>query len=123
MSVLVDTNILIDLLNGRPEARTFLRGAGQISVSAITHYEVLAGCSGPRSKQLKVAEMLLSVCHVIPVSAEIASLAARYQREQKAKRKMADFLIEATAQQNGLQLATRNPQDFKHAKTHLPYKI
>jgi predicted nucleic acid-binding protein len=123
MSTLVDTNILIDLLNGHPEARTYLRGLGQITISAITQYEVLAGCTETRGGQLKTAEMLLSVCNVIPVSADISSLAAQYQRKQKTKRKMADSLIEATAQENGLQLATRNPQDFKHARTILPYTI
>lgn len=123
MSTLVDTNILIDLLNGRPEARNYLRRLGQITISAITHYEVLAGCTETREGQLKAAEMLLSVCNVIPVSADISSLAAQYQRKQKSKRKMADFLIEATARKNGLQLATRNPQDFKHAKTVLPYQV
>jgi predicted nucleic acid-binding protein len=123
MSVLVDTNILIDLLNGHPQARNYLRSLGQITISAITQYEVLAGCTEPRGGQLKTAEMLLSACTVIPVSADISSRAAQYQRKQKAKRKMADFLIEATAQENGLQLATRNPQDFKHAKTILPYTL
>lgn len=123
MSVLVDTNILIDLLNGRPEARTYLRNVSQINISAITHYEVLSGCTGKRSKQLKAAEMLLSVCNIIPVSADISSIAAGYQRKRNAKRKMADFLIEATAEENGLQLATRNPQDFKHVRTVCPYKL
>jgi predicted nucleic acid-binding protein len=123
MSVLVDTNILIDLLNGHPEARNYLRSLGKITISAITHYEVLAGCTETREGQLKTAEMLLSACSVIPVSADISSLAAQYQRKQKAKRKMADFLIEATAQENGLQLATRNPQDFNHARTILPYTL
>jgi predicted nucleic acid-binding protein len=123
MSVLVDTNILIDLLNGRPEARAYLRKAGKIDISTITHHEVLAGCTGTRAKQLSVAEMLLGACNVIPVSAEISALAARYQRKRNTKRKMADFLIEATAKEHGLKLATRNPQDFKNAQTILPYKI
>jgi len=123
MSVLIDTNILIDLLNGHPQARTYLRDVGQINISAITHYEVLAGCIDGRTKQLKAAEILLSVCNVIPVSADISALAAGYQRKQKAKRKMADFLIEATAEQNGLQLATRNPQDFKRTQTVCPYVL
>jgi len=120
MSVLIDTNILIDLLNGHPQARTYLRDIGQINISAFTHYEVLAECVGERTKQLKAAEMLLNVCKVISVSADISALAAGYQRKQNAKRKMADFLIEATAEQNRLQLATRNPQDFKYAQTVCP---
>jgi predicted nucleic acid-binding protein len=123
MNVLVDTNILIDLLNGHPEARTYLRSTGQINISVITHYEVLAGCNGEGTNQLKAAEMLLRVCNVIPVSTDISSRAASYQRKRNAKRKMADFLIEATADQNELQLATRNPQDFKHVKTVCPYTL
>lgn len=123
MSVLVDSNILIDLLNGHSKAREYLRRLGRIEISAITQYEVLAGCKGVRSAQLKTAEMLLSVCNVIPVSTQIASRAAAYQRKQKAKRKMADFLIEATAEESGLQLATRNPQDFKYAQSVCPYAL
>ena len=72
---------------------------------------------------MKAAELLLSVCRIIPVSAEISTKAAQYQRRQKAKRKMADFLIEATAEEHELQLATCNPQDFKHARTIRPYTI
>jgi len=123
MSVLVDSNILIDLLNGRPEARDYLRSLDQINISSITNYEVLAGCVDARKDQLKVAEMLLSVCKIIAVSSRISSRAAQYQRRWKTKRKMADFLIEATAQENKLQLATRNPQDFKHAKLITPYEL
>ena len=123
MSVLVDTNILIDLLNGHPEARDYLRTLEQINISSITNYEVLAGCVDLRSDQLKTAEMLLNTCTIIPVSAKISTRAARYQRRRKAKRKMADYLIEATAQETGLQLATRNPKDFNHVQTKCPYTI
>ena len=123
MSVLVDTNILIDLLNGHPEARDYLRTLEQINISSITNYEVLAGCVDLRSDQLKTAEMLLNTCTIIPVSAKISTRAARYQRRRKAKRKMADYLIEATAQETGLPLATRNPKDFKHVQTECPYTI
>ena len=123
MSVLVDTNIMIDLLNGHSEARNYLRALEQINISSITNYEVLAGCIDARAGQLKAAEILLGVCNVIPVSARISSRAAQYQRRWKSKRKMADFLIEATAQESGLQLATRNPQDFKQVQAVQPYKI
>lgn len=122
MSVLVDSNILIDLLNGLPEARTYLRSMQQLNISAITQYEVLAVCTGPRTGQLKAAEILLGVCNIIPVSAPIAARAANYQRKRNTKRKMADFLIEATAEENRLTIATRNPQDFKQAPTVCPYE-
>lgn len=123
MNYLLDTNILIDLLNGHEPARDFLRTLPALNISAITAYEVLAGCSGPRSGQLNVAEMLIGTCNIIPVTPEVAQRAASFQRQQNLKRKMADFLIEATAMEHELTLATRNAKDFSQANTQVPYKI
>jgi len=123
MSVLLDTNIVVDLLNGHRQARDYLKTLTKLNVSSITVYEVLAGCVEARSAQLNVAEILLNNCNVIPVNERIASKAASYQRRWKQKRKMADFLIEATAEEFGLELATRNQRDFRTAKTVAPYAL
>ena len=79
MNVLLDTNILIDLLNGQPQARDYLRTLPQLNISSITAYEVLAGCAGPRASQLNIAETLIGNCNIIPVSAPISIRAAGYQ--------------------------------------------
>ena len=123
MSVLLDTNILVDLLNGHGPAREYLGTLTTLNISSITVYEVLAGCVGKRSEQLKIAELLITSCNVIPVTHRISARAAGYQRQWNLKRKMADFLIEATAEEHGLQLATRNPKDFRHAATVVPYDL
>lgn len=123
MSVLLDTNIIVDLLNGQPAARDYLRHLQIIHVSSITVYEVLAGCTGNRSSQLHVAEVLFSQCNVVAVSQSIAARAAGYQRRWNQKRKMADYLIEATAEELGAELATRNPKDFRQARTLVPYTL
>lgn len=123
MNVLLDTNILVDLLNGHEQARTYLRSLKQLNISTITVYEVLAGCFGARSSQLKTAEILINNCNVIPVSLSVAKRASDYQRRRNQKRKMADFLIEATAKEQYLVLATRNPKDFNHVETNVPYQL
>lgn len=123
MSVLLDTNIIVDLLNGHQAARNYLRQLKKINVSSITVYEVFAGCTGNRSTQLNVAEILFSNCNVVPVSQSISTRAAGYQRRWNQKRKMADFLIEATAEELGVELATRNPKDFRQVKTVVPYAL
>ena len=123
MSLLLDTNIIVDLLNGHPQARDYLRTLKKINVSSITVYEVLAECTGIRSGQLNVAEVLFSNCNVVSVSQSISTRAAGYQRRWNRKRKMADFLIEATAEELGFKLATRNPRDFRQVKTVIPYSL
>ena len=123
MSVLLDTNIIVDLLNGHQEARDYLKTLTKLNVSSITVYEVLAGCIDERAGQLNVAEMLFGNCNIIPVDAGISSRASGYQRRWKQKRKMANFLIEATAEEFGLELATRNQRDFRTAKTVTPYEL
>ncbi len=123
MNVLLDSNIIIDLLNGRMEARTYLLSLRELNISSMTVYEVLAGCVEARSNQMKAAELFFEQCNIIAISATISAKAARYQRRLKLKRKMADFLIEATAEEFELQLATRNPKDFRHVQTITPYSL
>jgi predicted nucleic acid-binding protein len=123
MSLLLDTHVIVDLLNGHQQARDYLRTLKKINVSSITVYEVLAGCTGVRSGQLNVAEVLFSNCNVVPVSQPISTRAAGYQRRWNQKRMMADFLIEATAEELGFELATRNPKDFRQVKPVVPYSL
>ena len=123
MNILLDSNIIIDLLNGETKARDYLLKLQELNISSITVYEVLSGCVDARVNQLKAAELLFNKSNVIPVSEKISARAAQYQRRWKLKRKMADFLIEATAYENGLNVSTRNPKDFKHAKTVIPYTL
>ena len=96
MNVLLDTNIIVDLLNGHQQARDYLQQLKKINVSSITVYEVLAGCTGQRSNQLNVAEVLFGNCYVVTASQTIATRAAGYQRRWNRKRKMAAMIIPST---------------------------
>ncbi len=123
-SVLLDSNIIIDHLNDVDQATAYLGSLPDWIISSLTVYEVLSGCTGSRSSQLSKARRFFDYCNVIAIDSEIADIAAASQRKAKSKRKMADFLIAATASHHELQLATRNPADFKGVcDPFQPYRI
>lgn len=123
-AALLDSNIIIDHLNSIDKATDYLDSLSDWIISSLTVFEVLSGCTGERSKQLAKAKQFFNFCSIIAVDSEIAETAAAFQRKSKAKRKLADFIIAATAINNGLELASRNPADFKGTcKVFQPYGI
>jgi predicted nucleic acid-binding protein len=102
-----DTNILIDLLKRKPQARTEMARYSRHCISRVVWTEVLAGESlEARGPLLEV----LSHFVVVEIDARIASAAAdiRY----RSRMKLMDAYILATAQVNGSILVTRNTKDF-----------
>lgn len=123
-NALLDSNIIIDHLNDIDQATTYLGTLPDWSISSLTVYEVLSGCTGERSNQYSKARQFFDYCNVISIDSTIAEVAASFQRKTGAKRKMADFLIAATAIHHGMKLATRNPADFKEiCDSFQPYRI
>ncbi|HET9226157.1 MAG TPA: PIN domain-containing protein [Thermoanaerobaculia bacterium] len=120
LRVLLDSVILIDHFNGRPEATQYLAlVAGEAALSVITRAEVLAGF-GPEESPL--AEGLLGRFPTLGIDQPVADLAARLRREHRWK--MPDALQAALAQYHGLTLATRNTRDFppdRHRFVVVPY--
>ena len=106
-----DSNILIDVLRGFPQARAELRRAverGRVWVSRMVWIEVMSKGEG---EGLKRAEILLSGFGVDEVDEEIAGRAAALRREKPAL-KAPDAIILATALTRGRVLITRNTKDF-----------
>lgn len=121
---LLDSNIIIDHLNNIEEATDYLNSLPDWIISSLTVFEVLSGCSGKRSGQLAKAKQFFNFCSILSVDSHIAETASAFQRKSESKRKMADFIIAATATHNNLELATRNPSDFKDTcKAFQPYEI
>lgn len=102
-----DTNILVDWLFGRPQAKTELLRYPKHRVSRVVWAELLAG--EPPERRLMVQAALLPL-EVVEVDQRIASAAADLQFRMRMK--MMDALILATAQVNGAILITRNTEDF-----------
>ncbi len=104
---LLDSNILIGLLNGKQEVRALLEQhraePGNCAYSSVSRMEVL-GWSGITPEQERLAEKLLaSMRHIaIDLAEENATIALRRAR----KIKLPDAIIASTAQVHGLQLLT-----------------
>lgn len=120
MTILLDSVILIDHFSGRAEATEYLRQErGNAAISVITRAEVLVGFDELGAQR---AKLLLDLFPVLPITKEVADLAALLRRQHKWK--LPDALQAALAQFHKLQLATRNTRDFppnQFAFVTLPY--
>lgn len=119
---LLDSVILIDHFNGRPEATSFLLEHRETAaISVITRAEVLTGFDPVGEVQAKAFLKLFPI-HVL--TEEDADLAARLRREQRWK--LPDALQAAVAINRQLILATRNSKDFdpaRHSFVAIPYQL
>lgn len=119
---LLDSVILIDHFNGRPEATRFLlENHEQAAISVITRAEVLTGFDPVGEVQAK-AFLNLFPTHVL--TKEDADLAASLRREHRWK--LPDALQAAVAINRQLTLATRNSKDFdqtRHSFVAIPYLL
>lgn len=112
MSVLLDSVILIDHLNGVEAATAFLRANGaSAAISSVTRAEVLAGCSALEAPRVAA---LLDRFRFLPMDAPVSDEAARVRRETGLK--LPDAIQAAFALRHGLRLATRNLKDFRPAR-------
>lgn len=119
MSVLLDSVILIDHLNGISAATRYLESVEDASISVITRAEVLAGLAPAAAKAVRE---WLDRYPTLPIDRRTADLAAELRRNHKWK--LPDALQAAVAQANGLKLATRNTRDFPpriHSFVLVPY--
>jgi predicted nucleic acid-binding protein len=114
--ILVDTDVLIAHLRGYAPAREWLvetrTTIGQLAVSVVTVTEVTGGM---RSAERREVWRLLSSLHTEHVDELIARRAGELMRSYRRSRKgigLGDYLIAATADVRGLQLATLNVKHF-----------
>lgn len=120
MSVLLDSVIVIDHLNGIAAATTYLRSLPGASVSVITRAEVLAGTD---SRNLAAVTRLLDRYPTLAIDQAVADLAADLRRVHRWR--LPDAFQAALAQVHGLQLATRNTKNFpptRFAWVVVPYR-
>ncbi len=122
LKYLLDSVVLIDHFNGIKPATTFLSEHGSAcAISVITRAEVLAGFADDTEG---LARELLDAFATLPVTAEIADLAAALRRTERWK--LPDALQAAIASLHGLALVTRNMRDFQPGGTPdvlVPYRL
>ncbi len=119
MSVLVESDWIIDGLGNRPEALSAigaLRSRG-LAVSTVALGEVLEGAYGSTDPHGEVARchLFLAGFAVLPVSEQVAETFARLRADLRRQGNLIadlDLLIAATAVTHGLELLTRNARHF-----------
>jgi predicted nucleic acid-binding protein len=114
--ILVDSDVLIANLRGKQAARDWLlaarRDAGPLAVSVVSVTEVAGGMRSPERRQVS---RLLSSMRAFPVTDRIAWRAAELMRAYRRSHQgigLGDYLIAATAEVEGLDLATLNTRHF-----------
>jgi predicted nucleic acid-binding protein len=112
MTVVVDSDVLIDVLRGVPAAAAFLKRLDRPPVcSEVSRVEVLCGM---RSEERRTTERLLSFVGWASVDEAVSSTAGELGRRFRRSHALAvpDLLVAATAERLGLPLATRNVRDY-----------
>lgn len=120
MNWLLDSNILIDYLNGISPAKDVLIKAEARSISRVTWIEVLVGAESP--EQAHALRGWLARFTIIEIDAAIAERAIELRRTHRLR--LPDLLIWASAQVHGLILVSRNTRDFPSDQPgiHVPYR-
>lgn len=123
MTGFFDTNILIDFLNGVPEAQVATSPYGRRCISRITWMEVLAGVKDTPGED--IARTFLAQFDVIEMTEEVAEAALTLRRHHVPRLKLPDAHILASARMLGCRLITRNTRDFPQDSedVHVPYRI
>lgn len=116
---LLDTNILIGLLNGHRDTMSLLEenhvSPDVCAYSSITRMELL-GWAGMTTQQSMLASSLLASMHRIPVGPAEEDAVISLRRVRKIK--LPDAIIVATAKANGLQLLTLDRQILSLTSEH-----
>jgi predicted nucleic acid-binding protein len=104
---LLDTNILIDYLNGIEAARQEIERYDSPLISPITWMEVMAGSSDEDQSTIR---SFLSRFTQVPINSNIAELAVTIRKERRIH--LPDAIIWASANSEDALLVSRNVKDF-----------
>jgi predicted nucleic acid-binding protein len=103
-----DTNILIDLLNGREEANNEVGRYARLAISRISWVEVLTGARNGEDQNR--GEHLLGYFEMIELDEPVAREAISLRQQHRLR--LPDAIIWATARLGNSLLVTRDSRDF-----------
>jgi predicted nucleic acid-binding protein len=112
MTVVVDSDVLIDVLRGIPTAAAFLKSLDRPPIcSEVTRVEVLRGM---RAHERRDTQRLLSLVAWASIDEGVSTTGGEFGRRFRRSHALAvpDLLVAATAERLGLPLATRNVRDY-----------
>lgn len=120
VKVLFDTNILIDYLNGIPDAAKEIGRYQDKAISLVTWMEVMAGTTAQDELVIKA---FLSQFDLLPIDGSVSAEAVAIRRTRRIK--LPDAIILATARTTDRVLITRNTRDFPagaDVDVRMPYR-
>jgi len=115
--VIVDTDIMVDFLRGKPEAMELIQKfSDRIILSSIVSAELYAGVKGPH--ELSLLDNLISLFRIVPVSPGIARSGGLYKNEFGKSHGvgLADAMIAATCLAENAELLTLNTKHYPMIK-------
>jgi predicted nucleic acid-binding protein len=120
LTLLLDSNIIIDALNGIEDAVREVLSDPEAVVSVVAWVEVLAGY---RDGADAAARELLKTLTVADLSPAVLEETLSIRRATRLK--LPDAIILATARVHGLTLSTRNTRDFDRndPSVRIPYEL
>jgi predicted nucleic acid-binding protein len=121
MRAIIDSDVLIDYLQGVDRARREIDRYSEREISIISWMEILAGAHS--SEEEAECQIFLSSCTVHPLSADIAKEAVIIRKKFRVR--LPDAVVWATARTEGCLLVTRNTKDFPRTEpgVRVPYKM
>ena len=121
MRAIIDSDVLIDYLQGHDKAKNELERYSKREISIISWMEILAGADSPEDE--KACLEFLSTLTVHQLSLEIASEAVRIREAFRIR--LPDAIVWATARSEGCLLVTRNSRDFPASEpgVRIPYEV
>ena len=105
---LIDTNILIYIMQGNPEVKYFANEE-VLAVSYITEMEAL-GKYHISASEKQIISGFINRCHIIEMNSKIKSLAIDIKQQTRIK--LPDAIVAATAMEYNLLLVTAD-KDFE----------
>lgn len=121
MKAIIDSDVLIDFLQGVKSAQMELAKYRRREISIVSWMEVMAGAEGEEEEA--GCRDFLATFVVHPVSSETAEEAVRLRRERRLR--LPDAIVWATARVHGALLVTRNTKDFPLGEPgiRVPYAV
>ncbi len=121
MKAVFDTNILVDYLNGQPQAAEEFALYPVRLISQITWMEILVGCKEKQEEQ--EVRQFLETFEITPIDQPIAEAAVQLRKTHRLR--LPDAIILATADTQGALLVTRDTKAFSPELPgiRVPYRL
>ena len=121
MRAIIDSDVLIDYLQGLNKAKSELDRYPKREMSIVSWMEIMAGADSPEEE--KSCQGFLNSFTIHHLSREVATEAVKIRKEFRMR--LPDAIVWATARSQGCLLVTRNTKDFRASEPgiRIPYEV